>query len=193
MISIHSPHTGRDWIQDPPSRTRQISIHSPHTGRDGDRCHGVHHEQDFNPLSPHGERQERDAFFAREDVFQSTLPTRGETYSFRYCPMCSAFQSTLPTRGETIGGYGELYVLAISIHSPHTGRDDVEAAFGSLSEIFQSTLPTRGETVPKAAHSRPILNFNPLSPHGERHHGLTVVAGRAAISIHSPHTGRDRW
>ena len=38
-----------------------------------------------------------------------------------------------------------LHTLYISIHSPHTGRDD-ELLFITPVISFQSTLPTRGET-----------------------------------------------
>ena len=33
-ISIHAPHTGRDWLLRRVSRLFDISIHAPHTGRD---------------------------------------------------------------------------------------------------------------------------------------------------------------
>ena len=56
------------------------------------------------------------------------------------------FQSTLPSRGET-------HVL------PGVGGGDV----------FQSTLPSRGETLQVTQNSNREGNFNPLSPHGERH------------------------
>ena len=80
-ISIHSPHTGRDTTGAKIfTRPVEISIHSPHTGRDG-YTGGVipRRSRDFNPLSPHGERQGR-AYSPRGcREFQSTLPTRGET------------------------------------------------------------------------------------------------------------------
>ena len=57
LISIHSPRMGRD--QKAPnggSRPGAISIHSPRMGRDhGQKRCGLDRE-DFNPLSPHGER-----------------------------------------------------------------------------------------------------------------------------------------
>ena len=78
---------------------------------------------------------------------------------------------------------------------------------------FQSTLPTRGETGMHMCGGR-TGNFNPLSPHGERPlqrwpppappkfqstlptRGETHLAHKCPhkphISIHSPHTGRDR-
>ena len=55
-ISIHSPHTGRDYYYVDYACMAEISIHSPHTGRDP-KCGFVFEvKQYFNPLSPHGER-----------------------------------------------------------------------------------------------------------------------------------------
>ena len=103
-----------------------ISIHSPRMGRDLEadqdrRAAGG----DFNPLSPHGERQCRGV----EDgsagsLFQSTLPAWGET-SMRSptSTSFSGFQSTLPAWGETKA-----------------------VIYARYSSEFQSTLPAWGET-----------------------------------------------
>ena len=56
------------------------------------------------------------------------------------------FQSTRPIRGATMGCTTICKKFDISIHAPHTGRDqdgDVQAA---IKEIFQSTRPIRGAT-----------------------------------------------
>ena len=74
LISIHSPHTGRDQIS---ARVRQrllISIHSPHTGRDTqDHQHGQG-PNDFNPLSPHGERPTGGGRYPPEADFNPLSP-----------------------------------------------------------------------------------------------------------------------
>ena len=58
------------------------------------------------------------------------------------------------------------------------------------SVTFQSTLPARGATARMTTNYRQ-LNFNPRSPHGERH-GTTENAPEVAdISIHAPRTGSD--
>ena len=59
----------------------------------------------------------------------------------------AVFQSTLPARGATIGLQPRQRIAVISIHAPRTGSDRRQVA-GNL-------LP--GE------------DFNPRSPHGERH------------------------
>ena len=80
-ISIHAPRTGSDTISDAPrgggsifqstlpargatvlpetqrAASRVISIHAPRTGSDTIRIYGAHHNGNFNPRSPHGERR----------------------------------------------------------------------------------------------------------------------------------------
>ena len=97
-----------------------------------------------------------------------------------------------PHTGRDCCSLGERKPFPISIHSPHTGRDH---------PAVDAVMP-------------PLFNFNPLSPHGERRlslacplhripfqstlptRGETLVVHHqgdgADISIHSPHTGRDR-
>ena len=56
-ISIHSPRMGRDMDAMMQQRQAEISIHSPRMGRDADAVKAAIPPQDFNPLSPHGERR----------------------------------------------------------------------------------------------------------------------------------------
>ena len=58
--------------------------------------------------------------------------------------------------------------LRISIHAPRTGCDD-----------------------PTKKGKKGNNNFNPRSPHGERHIGLQPRQRIAVISIHAPRTGSD--
>ncbi len=78
------------------------------------------------------------------------------------------FQSTLPMRGETVTDRLDRIRSPISIHSPHAGRD-----------------------IRKYCIIIGIINFNPLSPCGERRRRRKHVANAKNISIHSPHAGRD--
>ena len=101
----------------------------------------------------------------------------------------SAFQSTLPARGATMSMSITIYPPSISIHAPRTGSDDERG--GIAGEV----------------------DFNPRSPHGERHtfrcwllrlgifqstlpaRGATrvnrVIRAGYVISIHAPRTGSD--
>ena len=99
----------------------------------------------FNPLSPHGERRE---FFGRKAgifIFQSTLPARGETERKMEGHRWMLFQSTLPAWGET-----------------------PRLAIAGRGLLFQSTLPAWGETQEPQKDLMEVIDFNPLSPHGER-------------------------
>ena len=100
----------------------------------------------FNPLSPHGERPKCCTSSCVQTQFQSTLPAWGETLNVCRSELAELFQSTLPAWGETASR---------------------QARNGSPS--FQSTLPAWGETQPGHPPIGRSGNFNPLSPHGERH------------------------
>ena len=79
------------------------------------------------------------------------------------------FQSTLPSQGATFSQPPPEYPLSISIHAPLTGSDvqnDKQVVF--------------------------LYNFNPRSPHRERHFIMTYVSYHSSISIHAPLTGSDR-
>ena len=125
-------------------------------------------------------------------TFQPTLPARGATYLRRtlrqhrnyFNPRSphgerrmtaswkssgTRFQPTLPARGATgklIAGSGDL--------------------------VFQPTLPARGATRPRWRTFRWLFNFNPRSPHGERHKQVWLANRMAFISTHAPRTGSDR-
>ena len=107
MISIHAPREGSD--RDPAELFEgqlRISIHAPREGSDRRRCRGAAGRRDFYPRSPRGERRAARGiwiylmgdFYPRsprgerpvhtldtgllEDLFLSTLPARGATFSW---------------------------------------------------------------------------------------------------------------
>ena len=126
-------------------------------------------------------------------IFQSTLPTRGETTLLRPAAPAAAISIHSPHTGRddrTRHGYKPR--AAISIHSPHTGRDRSTVCKSGRLRRFQSTLPTRGETVcPGALAGARCISIH--SPHtGRDPAGVRRRADERAISIHSPHTGRDQ-
>ena len=79
VISIHAPRTGSDFDALRSSKQITISIHAPRTGSDNRHDAIQRVWQDFNPRSPHGERQNRRRHARRQRPFQSTLPARGAT------------------------------------------------------------------------------------------------------------------
>ena len=102
----------------------------------------------------------------------------------------SLFQSTLPARGATRGLRHKVAVLGISIHAPRTGSD-----ITPCTRIVQSTIsihaPRTGsdrEARNKAKNSR---DFNPRSPHGERHGSPDCIPERHPhFNPRSPHGER---
>ena len=125
-----------------------ISIHAPHTGRDS---------------PPAGVRP-------RNYRFQSTRPIRGATaQGLQVAPIREHFNPRAPYGARPHVDTLLLYVQAISIHAPHTGRDPGFLNFPLI-----------------------LSNFNPRAPYGARLMDSPDVSRAALISIHAPHTGRDR-
>ena len=62
----------------------------------------------------------------------------------------------------------------------------------TATSSFQSTLPAWGETRLLIEGDGDDIDFNPLSPHGERHGLLQHGHAFQLISIHSPRMGRDQ-
>ena len=152
-------------------RENRISIHSPLAGRD---CFGTGvgagHPY-FNPLAPRGARQRSRESVDRLHRFQSTRPSRGETWSTTGAlKIAQTFQSTRPSRGETKVVHswrrnGEHF----NPLAPRGARLSFFAFSLHLCMIFQSTRPSRGETARRADRT-----------------------SAGCISIHSPLAGRDR-
>ncbi len=193
-----------------------ISIHAPHTGRDCPGFRGFCGAGYFNPRAPYGARLVPcygDTPAAA--VFQSTRPIRGATRSHAVAHgVPPGFQSTRPIRGATgyppgrrcrLGNFnprapygarrapaaGWAGTATISIHAPHTGRDDDAAEAALEGQLFQSTRPIRGATTDTGQTPPAVGHFNPRAPYGARHVDFLQVVRVVAISIHAPHTGRD--
>ena len=146
-----------------------ISIHSPLTGRDLANLKSLIALCNFNPLSPHGERRRHLSRHLSLTQFQSTLPSRGETIH----------------KGEAI------IPAHISIHSPLTGRDDVDNVYRQLCQIsIHSPLTGRDKTGPGQHHGGAISIHSPLTGRDVAPEVISQIA--LSISIHSPLTGRDR-
>ena len=146
-ISIHSPLAGRDAetvLGD--GLTFDISIHSPLAGRDRGRVfagsgRGISIHSPLAGRDPMGSPRR-----AASSVFQSTRPSRGETFpALHRASAKTVFQSTRPSRGETVSALAWALGILISIHSPLAGRDNVRAKAWT-----------------------DCTDFNPLAPRGAR-------------------------
>ena len=80
--------------------------------------------RNFNPRAPYGARRSCSSEQAAKDsLFQSTRPIRGATREADALLEFVEFQSTRPIRGATLWHDLEAERHEISIHAPHTGRD----------------------------------------------------------------------
>ena len=102
------------------------------------------------------------------------------------------FQSTLPIREETAMCDGKGAAWTISIHSSHTGRDILHLCKIVKQKLFQSTLPIREETRQQTAENSKLLFQSTLPIREETKAKKQEIVDRE-ISIHSSHTGRDRF
>ncbi len=191
-----------------------ISIHAPRTGSDDVALLAAEADADFNPRSPHGERQKKCLVVACALIFQSTLPARGATTVRQAARTRPAFQSTLPARGATTAGSSSFRRASLFQSTLPARGATLLVRFPARRSQFQSTLPARGATLGRKKMANVMTHFNPRSPHGERRYSAGVasypghfnprsphgerhvrVAGNeqvVAISIHAPRTGSDK-
>ena len=149
-------------------------------------------------------------------VFQSTLPARGATFGSDEWVIIGAISIHAPRTGSDgsffyknarqreisihaprTGSDVEFCVVndipTISIHAPRTGSDAQRRRVRGGGIVFQSTLPARGATakvVLRATTSE--SDFNPRSPHGERHGLQRVQKCSRNFNPRSPHGERRR-
>ena len=169
----------------------------------------------FNPRAPYGARRLWRRGCGSMRAFQSTRPIRGATPWGGSSGIWARFQSTRPIRGATDIFPRLLGYYCISIHAPHTGRDHLRLIRFLGTSTFQSTRPIRGATCArpwvilindqyfnprapygarpsKSATGRTKTDFNPRAPYGARRVTFVCCSRVTMISIHAPHTGRDR-
>ena len=148
-ISIHAPHTGRDAIIDIRVKGQKpFQSTRPMRGATTPRLAGRdrHIFQSTRPIR--GATLIAAIGRALRMLFQSTRPIRGATLRPHTCtPQNCRFQSTRPIRGATIAALNGARNWSISIHAPHTGRDQRKDRSAWGRGVFQSTRPIRGATL----------------------------------------------
>ena len=100
------------------------------------------------------------------------------------------FQSTLPARGATCNLNKRARRVQISIHAPRTGSDRSYSGACALRTNFNPRSP-HGERHAQHRGGRQARDFNPRSPHGERLRSPPSPSRCRSISIHAPRTGSD--
>ena len=192
-ISIHAPRTGSDLIHQNNNTLFSISIHAPRTGSDViHSTTGGAQMDNFNPRSPHGERQCTYHVSLVLSAFQSTLPARGATGGWIEVERNLSHRISIhaPRTGSDTRAclrwlqapyfnprspHGERRhstvtvsdKFSISIHAPRTGSDDSSSMSSAISSDFNPRSP-HGERLSRSARTCSFRYFNPRSPHGER-------------------------
>ena len=124
---------------------------------------------DFNPRSPHGERQ-------GDDLLRVLL---------------EQFQPTLPARGATRVQFAQVDVALISTHAPRTGSDRKAIKKPDAIRQFQPTLPARGATRLFCFRRFRQIRISTHAPRTGSDDALPVLPERPHISTHAPRTGSD--
>ena len=189
-----------------------ISIHAPRTGSDPMWCSSPSCIAEFQSTLPARGATVPPTQVRSPSSFQSTLPARGATPATEPCASANTFQSTLPARGATHRApagipaahfnprspHGERQERGvhhqrrdgISIHAPRTGSDQQPARDEGIHSI-SIHAPRTGSDGHAAGGCRRGGDFNPRSPHGERHAECPEDFDALPISIHAPRTGSD--
>ena len=145
----------------------------------------------FNPRSPHGERQNVHALGVLLAHISIHAPRTGsDTCSISGSKSGGEFQSTLPARGATFRARACSACRAISIHAPRTGSDFYRRFCGQPRGI-SIHAPRTGSDPPSA---RLLLPPSSISIHAPRTGSDPLgfpVRWRIGISIHAPRTGSD--
>ena len=123
-----------------------ISIHAPHAGRDA---------------------AGRDCGRA-ERTFQSTRPMRGATAPLpRVSRWRGYFNPRAPCGARRARGSLRRGAINISIHAPHAGRDEINAAVMRSPPYFNPRAPCGARPACRTGQST-TADFNPRAPCGAR-------------------------
>ncbi len=172
---------------------------------------GMRH--DFNPRSPHGERQLPFVGSSCTGRFQSTLPARGATrcnlrtmcvrryfnprspHGERLALCCSRhmqlyFNPRSPHGERQQPQRAEIMLGDISIHAPRTGSD-VHVVDFPLDIGISIHAPRTGSDLALLPHPTFRLRFQSTLPARGATMQLSFFPTRQKISIHAPRTGSD--
>ena len=173
IISIHAPHTGRDHgLQRQLLRQEGFQSTRPIRGATPFLYTLPLPRLYFNPRAPYGARLAASQIAPPTTVHFNPRAPYGARPIYTSSPYSAAtdfnprapygarlivshdgsrvlyeFQSTRPIRGATLLLFCSRYPFDISIHAPHTGRDQGVSSRESDIQIFQSTRPIRGATL----------------------------------------------
>ena len=190
-ISTHAPRTGSDTAEIIFDCAYNISTHAPRTGSDPAPAPPARPPRRFQPTLPaRGATNPPDDGALVTRRFQPTLPARGATRNTLLFNSHSKFQPTLPARGATTTSPSAFRFSGISTHAPRTGSDSKLGGVHTRPSNFNPRSP-HGERHFRHALQADQRHFNPRSPHGERPVQRHMIMALGKISTHAPRTGSD--
>ncbi len=212
LISTHAPRTGSDASS--AMSTRLLARFQPTLpARGATRAPGcTMRRSDFNPRSPHGERQRFSLPEITGKSISTHAPRTGSDTTGAYLPqVVIGFQPTLPARGATGSPGGMRGRGGISTHAPRTGSDappttseptvvisthaprtgsDLAADVEGFANLISTHAPRTGSDHRLSFGKRGNADFNPRSPHGERRLHTLPVSAAQHFNPRSPHGER---
>ena len=189
-ISTHAPRTGSDTPVRRVLPVRPISTHAPRTGSDACEQRRQARVADFNPRSPHGERQINGCRLPQPAAFQPTLPARGATNVLSFVDSLFNISTHAPRTGSDLLFVPFHQRKRISTHAPRTGSDFRLPLSLPAGHHFNPRSP-HGERQMRTQSRAGYLKFQPTLPaRGATRHQLPVLLSQA-ISTHAPRTGSD--
>ena len=184
------PARGATWTTLSISPRRRFQSTLPARGATPQDIKTKNIKADFNPRSPHGERQNGFCTISAKPRISIHAPRTGSDPPFDYNRINAYISIHAPRTGsDSAPAFAPDAAEHFNPRSPHGERpeDDIE---DSRLLVFQSTLPARGATR--------LLTFwttsGQISIHAPRTGSdaeLAFVAQLGKISIHAPRTGSD--
>ena len=150
-------------------------------------------EFDFNPRSPHGERQAPPCAVCIYADFNPRSPHGERRHVTTPLLPVARISIHAPRTGSDGNGEGNTLNARISIHAPRTGSDQQFQCGLTRCIRFQSTLPARGAT-PDVRSCVEIVCISIHAPRTGSDPPCLYLDGKAyRISIHAPRTGSDKF
>ena len=160
----------------------------------------------FNPLPPHGGRQEKTTLSGQSGLYFNPLPPHGGRHLKVSVPVRPWHFNPLPPHGGRHAVQDDIVTITdisihslrmegdsrsvrnaqcdcISIHSLRMEGDVVVSCNGESYVVFQSTPSAWRETQIKSSCHNNAFDFNPLPPHGGRQSSFTAFCQAVSISI----------
>ena len=179
--------TGRqEWAY---FRRNDFNPRSPHGERRQTAQKSADTTHHFNPRSLHGERLYRHGMALQHCIISIHAPCTGSDPAQSVAGRASTFQSTLPARGATAQSIHRSSEPLISIHAPRTGSD-MSALPNECRRRISIHAPRTGSDNLQLILQTSRWDFNPRSPHGERHDCYSTGLIAPDFNPRSPHGER---